>query len=82
MWPFQQGVAPAVGDVFKGKVLTAELLAEVDPADWPTELFSPTPGQMVAGLAIAALGLGVTMLIGRLGSSSGLQRKHRNVEEG
>ncbi len=41
LWPFQEGVAPKVGEVFEGTVLNQERLAEIDPEDWPVEHFRP-----------------------------------------
>ncbi len=67
LWPFQHGVAPAVGDTFKGRVVTAELLAGLEPDSYPTEIFAPSVGQVLAALALVAGGFAVTALIARLG---------------
>lgn len=68
LWPFQRGVAPAAGDVIKGAVLTAETAPLVDPDDWPTAYFAPTAGQAAGSAGLIAAGLGLTLLIARLGA--------------
>jgi len=69
LWPFQRGVAPQPGEIFRGEVLTAETLAELAPKDWPVSFFSPTPGQVLAALALIVLGFAVTMVIDRWGAA-------------
>lgn len=66
LWPFQQGVEPSVGDVVKGRALTAETLAELDAEDWPVERFEPTPGQAGGALLLVLLGLGATIAVDRV----------------
>ena len=70
LYPFQHGVEPAPGDVVKGRVQTAETLAELDPEDWPTEWFAPSGIQMGGSLGLVLLGLGVTLGIRRFGQSA------------
>lgn len=67
LWPFQEGVAPAVGDTFKGQVMTAELIADIAPEKYPTEIFTPSAGQAVGAVALVLVGFGVTALVARLG---------------
>jgi putative membrane protein len=67
LWPFQKGVPPVVGDVVKGQVLTAEMLAEVDPEDWPTRVFQPTVATAATAVALVGVGFVVTMGIAALG---------------
>lgn len=67
LWPFQQGVQPKVGDVVKGKVLTAADVADVEPDDYPLAPFDPTPLQGGAAFALIVVGFGVTQAIARLG---------------
>ena len=67
LWPFQQGVQPRAGDVIKGRVLTATTVAEVDPDDYPVEFFTPSGGQIAAGLALIGLGFAATQGVSRLG---------------
>lgn len=66
IYPFQQGVEPQIGDMFKGRALTAETLADVDPEDWPTEFFTPSPVQVGGGFGLVFLGLGLTLGIRKL----------------
>lgn len=56
LWPFQQGVQPKVGDVVKGRPLTAEMAARLKPDDWPVEFFAPSAIQIAwaAGLILVA----------------------------
>jgi putative membrane protein len=68
LWPFQQGVAPQEGDVIKGRVVTAETLAEIDAADYPVRLFSPGPAQVAGALALIAGGFAATTAIAHLGA--------------
>jgi len=70
LWPFQQPIPPAAGDVVKGHVLTVEDLADVDVEDWRVEYFTPDAGDVASALALIALGLGSTLLIDRVGGGS------------
>jgi hypothetical protein len=67
LWPFQEGVAPQLGEVFDGAVVTAERIAEIDPEDWPLRFFRPDTGQLAGSLLLIALGLAATLAIDRLG---------------
>ena len=67
LWPFQQCVQPAVGDVVKGQALTEQTLKELDPEDWPTRVFTPSVGTVAASLGLIVVGFGVTMGIAALG---------------
>ena len=67
LWPFQQGVAPEVGEVFEGEVLTAEQVEEIEPEDWPLERFRPEASQLAGSLLLIVLGLAATLSIDRLG---------------
>lgn len=68
LWPFQQGIAPIPGDVIKGRVVTAEDAATIDPEDWRVAMFAPSPGQVVGSLALVLAGALGTAAIARLGS--------------
>ena len=68
LWPFQQGVAPQPGDLIKGRVVTEANLAEIDPEDWPTEYFAPTPIQVAGSAGLIAVGLALTLGIAKVGS--------------
>jgi putative membrane protein len=67
LWPFQEGVAPKVGEVFEGQVLSQERLAEIDPEEWPMERFRPDTSQAGGSLLLIGLGLAATLAIDRLG---------------
>jgi len=67
LWPFQRCVKPVVGDVVKGRALTAVTLEELDPEDWPTKVFTPSATTVASSLGLIALGFGVTMGIAALG---------------
>lgn len=68
LWPFQAGVAPALGEtVIKGQLVTAENLAAFDVEDWPVRFFSPTGGQMAGAFALVLVGIAVTSLVSRFG---------------
>jgi putative membrane protein len=67
LWPFQQGVRPETGDLVKGRTMTAELLSELKPEDYPTRYFSPR-GVQAGGAALLLLaGFGITSAVSRLG---------------
>jgi putative membrane protein len=70
LWPFQQGVPPQLGDVVKGRVVTEEVLADLDPDDWPTAWFTPSPGQVGGSLLLIGLGLATTLGVARFGAES------------
>ena len=69
LWPFQRGVAPAVGDIFKGQVVTAEMLADLDAEKFPTEFFHPDLSQVALALVLVLIGFAVTAMVARLGRS-------------
>ncbi len=68
LWPFQVGVAPAIGDTFKGQTVTAELLAEIDPEKYPTEFFSPGGAEIGGAIGLIVVGFVLTALIAKLGA--------------
>ena len=68
LWPFQQGVAPDLGDVVKGRVVTEEVLADLDPDDWPTQRFAPSAAQVGGSLLLIGLGLATTLAVARFGA--------------
>ena len=67
LWPFQQTVMPAVGDVVKGQALTVESLAVLEQEDWPTKIFTPDVKTVASSLGLIALGFGITMGVSVLG---------------
>ena len=67
LWPFEQSVAPAPGDIIKGTVVTDANLESFDPEDWPTARFSPSAAQVALSLALIGLGFGATHVLGKIG---------------
>jgi len=76
LWPFQEGVAPGVGEVFKGQVLTAEALAEITPDKYPTELYAPTFAEAMMAVGLIGVGYMITTLVARIG---GAEPSHRHA---
>ncbi len=70
LWPFQRGVAPSIGDTFKGQKVTAESLGGLKPEDFPTEFFTPEPMQIVGALGLIVVGYLITVGVARLGRST------------
>jgi putative membrane protein len=69
LWPFQEGVPPKVGEVFKGQVLSAERLGELTPDKFPTEFYTPTFNEVMMALGLVGLGYMVTTLVARVGGA-------------
>jgi putative membrane protein len=67
LWPFQRAVEPAVGEIFKGRVMSADALALLSPGDWPNELFAPSGLQVASALALIAVGFAVTYVFAHFG---------------
>lgn len=67
LWPFQRGIRPAVGDVVKGRVMTAERLAALAPEKYPTTYFDPSADQIAASIGLVLAGFVVTSLVARMG---------------
>jgi putative membrane protein len=67
LWPFQQGVPPEPGVVIRGRVMTAELIAGLDPKNYPLERFSPTGGQVAGALGLVLAGFALTLGIAHIG---------------
>jgi len=67
LWPFQEGVPPAVGDIIKGQAVTAETLAEIEADDWPVEFFPPTPMQGLGAVALVLGGFAATVGLSMIG---------------
>ena len=80
LWPFQETVAPLVGDEVKG-VEVVELReadggvveavgsdgAVVPREDWGTAFFAPSAGQVAGAAGLIGLGFGLTMAIAAFG---------------
>ncbi|UCD74522.1 MAG: DUF368 domain-containing protein [Phycisphaerales bacterium] len=77
LWPFQHGVAPAVGDTFRGEkvamidnqLVTIRTRRPIEPEDYPTEFFAPSVGQVIGALALVAAGFTASTLIARIGGT-------------
>lgn len=69
LWPFQEGVAPKVGELFKGRVLTAERLAELSPDKFPTEFYSPGFTDLMMAVGLVGLGYMITTLVAHIGGA-------------
>ncbi len=69
LWPFQEGVPPKVGEMFKGQVLTAERLAELSPDKYPTEFYTPTFSGLMMAIGLVGLGYLITTLVAKLGGT-------------
>jgi putative membrane protein len=69
LWPFQEGVAPKVGEMFKGQVLTAEGLAELTPDKYPTAFYAPTFNDVMMAIGLVGVGYMVTTLVARIGGA-------------
>lgn len=71
LWPFQASRTPEVGEIVKGRPVTEATLADLDPEDYPTAFFRPTPGQAGASVLFILAGFGATLGISRLGGGKG-----------
>ena len=76
LWPFQQGEPPVLGQTLKGQSVAinaeGELYFEptgkpVEPEDYPTAFFTPTPGQIGGSAALIVAGFAVTMVVDLIG---------------
>jgi putative membrane protein len=67
LWPFQEGVAPKVGDTFKGQVVTVESLAEIPAEKYPTVTFTPSVGQVAGSIGLIIAGFAATSAVALLG---------------
>ncbi|MDA1315851.1 MAG: DUF368 domain-containing protein [Acidobacteria bacterium] len=67
LWPFQQGVAPLPGHVIKGRWVTPETIAAIDPKDYPLERFDPSGGQIAGALALVLCGFAITQAVAWVG---------------
>jgi len=68
LWPFQEGVAPEIGSQWKGQEVTAEMLSELDPEDYPTAFFKPSGGQAAGAAGCIIAGFFCTALIAKFGT--------------
>ncbi len=70
LWPFQQGIKPAVGDTIKGQVLTATTLEELEVEDYPIDFFKPTTKQIGGSIGLIFIGLACTFAIAKIGGDN------------
>ncbi len=81
LYPFRDGVLPAIGDVIKGELVTEENLAQMqspdNAKDWAQKAFQPSGMQIVGSLGLIVLGFGGTVGIARLGR----EKKEEKREE-
>ena len=68
LWPFTDPVIPQIGDVVRGtKLLTAEMVAEVEARHYARVAVAPSAVQLGVGLLLVAAGFAVSSGISRLG---------------
>ena len=67
LWPFQHGVAPEIGDVFKGQVLTQRMIDELSPEKYPTEFYAPGAAEIGMSLGLICLGILLTAMVAKMG---------------
>jgi len=78
IWPFQHGVAPSIGSVFSGDVVAerdGQLVMQsagkvIEPKDFPTEFFSPSPMQIGGAIGLVIAGFAVSFGVSRLGGKT------------
>jgi putative membrane protein len=74
LWPFQEGVPPRIGELFKGQILTAEGFAELTADKFPTEFYTPTFNDVMMAVGLIGLGYMITTLVSRLGGAKPRRR--------
>ena len=69
LWPFIAPQEPILGEVIRGRVVTADMLSDdqVKPEHWRTELFAPSAGQVASSVAFVLVGFACSVGIGLLG---------------
>ena len=72
LWPFQHGVAPRLGETFKGQVVTAASLPNLKAEDFPTAFFKPSIGQIAGAIGLVVVGYAITMGVARIGGRGNL----------
>ena len=81
LYPFQEAVAPKIGFMDHGRLITEAELAEVPRKDWPLERFTPTSSDVAQSGTTVTLGLLLTWAISRIGSRAEPE-KRREPESG
>ena len=75
LWPFQQGIPPIEGTVFRGETVVLvdgrpamqSSLRVIESKDFPTGFFTPTAPQVLGALALIAAGLALSMAVAHIG---------------
>ncbi len=75
LWPFQQGIPPGEGTIFRGDTVVLvegrpamqSSLRVIESKDFPTGFFTPTAPQVLGGLALIGIGLAVSIGVAHLG---------------
>ncbi|MEM7782396.1 MAG: DUF368 domain-containing protein, partial [Planctomycetota bacterium] len=67
LYPFQEGVKPELGSTLKNQIVTEEFLAELEPEDYPNQVFRPTPFQIASSVGLVVLGFAVTIGVTKIG---------------
>jgi len=80
LWPFQQAVDPAVGDVIKGVTMTEQAIAELAAEDKPTAFFAPGVVQVLASIGLIVFGFALTLMVDRIGGGGGRQSADRDAQ--
>lgn len=71
LWPFRAPVPPPVGMVVQGvTVISEDHALTFDRKRWPTESFTPDAPQIAGAIGLAALGFGVSIGVGWLGTAT------------
>jgi putative membrane protein len=70
LYPFVEGVPPAIGETIDGVLVTdenvAELAAPENAKDWAQQRFTPGAGHLVGVVLLIGAGFGATLLLSRL----------------
>ena len=56
LWPFQRPVPPQPGEVIRGRVMTTETIAELDPKYYPMENYTPGSVDVASAAGLILLG--------------------------
>ncbi|MEE2907021.1 MAG: DUF368 domain-containing protein [Planctomycetota bacterium] len=65
LWPYYAPVDE--GTLLANYGLSAPEIEELRPRDWPVETFSPSAGQIGAGIGLVILGFGISLAISMMG---------------
>ncbi len=67
LWPFQHGVRPEPGTTVKGRVMSQELIAGLEPKDYPLERFAPSGFQVGVSVLLVGVGFLITQGVSFVG---------------